>query len=178
MLILLGLAAQLTVAVPSDTPPPSPPVRARPQAVEVSDWYQRRLTLHRRLSYAVLPLFAFQYAAGREKWDQAEGRGLAPAWARDGHLIGAYAIGTVFTANAVTGVWNLWDSRMVREGRTRRYLHGASMLTATAGFTWAGAVLSQQAATDPEKRRLHRSVAITSMAISVTSGLLMWFFND
>ena len=177
MLLVLGLAAQLTVAVPSDTPPPSP-TRARPRAVEVSDWYARRLTLHRRLAYTIIPLFAFQYAAGRELWDQAEGRGTAPSWAREGHPIGAIAIGTVFTANAVTGIWNLCDSRDVEEGRALRYVHGASMLTATAGFAWAGARLSQDAKTDPDARRLHRTVALTSIAISLTSGILMKFLNE
>lgn len=177
MLAFLGLAAQLTVAVPSDTPPPSP-ARERPRAVEISEWYERRLTLHRRLSYTVIPLFAFQYAAGRELWDQAEGRGTAPAWARDGHPIGAIAIGTVFGVNTVTGLWNLWDSRSVEDGRTRRYLHAASMLVADAGFTWAGAKLSKEAETDPDKRRLHRTVAISSMAISLTSALLMKYLND
>lgn len=173
MLVLLGLAAQITVAVPSDTPPP---VRERPRAIEVSEWYERRLTLHRRLSYTVIPLFAFQYAAGRQLWDH--GTGGAPAWARDGHPIGAIAIGTVFGVNTITGVWNLWDSRAVEEGRARRYLHAASMLVADAGFTWAGAKLSKEAETSFDKRRLHRTVALTSIGISVTSAALMWFFNQ
>ena len=80
--------------------------------------------------------------------------------------------------NTVTGLWNLWDSRAVEEGRTRRYLHAASMLVADAGFTWAGAKLSKEAETDPDKRRLHRTVAISSMAISITSALLMKYLND
>ena len=173
MLVLLGLAAQITVAVPSDTPPP---VRERPRAIEVSEWYERRLSIHRKLSYTVIPLFAFQYAAGRQLWDH--GKGGAPAWARDGHPIGAIAIGTVFGVNTITGIWNLWDSRAVEEGRTRRYLHAASMLVADAGFTWAGAKLSKEAETSFDKRRLHRTVALTSIGISVTSAALMWFFNQ
>lgn len=173
MLTILGLSAQLLTAVPSDTPPPSQP-RARPQAVEVSEWYGRRLTIHRWLSYASYPLFAFQYAAGREIWNKGD---LAPAWARSGHRVGAASIAGVFAVNTVTGVWNLVESRRVEEGRTRRYLHAASMLIADAGFTWAGAVLSEQAERSSEKRRLHRTVALTSMGISVTSATLMWFLN-
>ncbi len=171
MLAALVMFAQLTVAVPSDTPPPAPRVRA----VEVSDWYARRLTLHRRLSYTVIPLFAFQYAAGRQLWDKGD---AAPEWAQTGHPIGAVAIGSVFLANTVTGGWNLWDSRHVEQGRTRRYLHAASMLAADAGFVWAGARLSKQAETDFEKRKLHRTVALSSIALSLTSGLLMKFTND
>jgi hypothetical protein len=173
MLIALGLTAQLLVAVPVDTPPPAP-ARQRVRAVEVSDWYNRRLTIHRRLSYATIPLFAFQYAAGSQIWDKGN---AAPAWARNGHRYGAAAIAGVFTVNTVTGVWNLWDSRNVAQGRTLRYLHATSMLVADAGFTWAGAKLSEQAETDFEKRKLHRKVALTSIGITVTSGLIMKFFN-
>jgi hypothetical protein len=173
MLTVLGLTAQLLTAVPSDTPPP-PPVRQRVRAIEVSEWYSRRLTLHRRLSYTVIPLFGFQAVAGNQIW---QGGRNAPAWARDGHRYGAATIAGVFTVNTVTGLWNLWDSRSVTEGRARRYLHATSMLVADFGFTWAGAKLSEQAETDFAKRRLHRKVALTSIGISVTSGLLMKFFN-
>jgi hypothetical protein len=173
MLQILGLSAQLLIAVPSDTPPP-PPARPRAQAVEVSDWYSRRLTIHRWLSYASYPMFAFQYAAGRQVWEKGRG---APDWARDGHRIGAAAIASVFTVNTITGVWNLVESRNVEEGRTRRYFHAASMLIADAGFTWAGAVLSEQAERSTEKRKLHRTVALSSIGISVTSATLMWFLN-
>ena len=172
MLFALGLAAQIVAAVPSDTPPPV--TRPRVKAVEVSEWYGRRLTLHRRLSYTTIPLFAFQYAAGREIWENGPN---ADAWARNGHQIGAAAIATVFTVNTVTGVWNLWDSRHTPEGRGRRYFHATSMLIADAGFTWAGAVLSEQAEKDLDKRKLHRTVALSSMAISLTSALIMRFTN-
>lgn len=171
MLIVLGLTAQLLTAVPSDTPPPPP---ARPRAVEVSEWYSRRLTLHRRLSYTVIPLFGFQAVAGNQIW---QGGVKAPAWARTGHRYGAATIAGVFAVNTVTGLWNLWDSRSVAEGRTRRYLHATSMLAADFGFTWAGAKLSEEAETSSAKRRLHRKVALSSIGLSVTSGLLMKFLN-
>ena len=32
--------------------------------MEVSDWYGRRLTIHRSLSYATIPIFAAQWVAG------------------------------------------------------------------------------------------------------------------
>jgi hypothetical protein len=172
MLAILGLSAQLLTAIPSDTPPPSP--RTRAQAVEVSEWYNRRLTLHRWLSYTSYPLFAFQYAAGSQKWEKGD---AAPEWAKSGHRAGAAAIAGVFTVNTITGVWNLVESRHVEDGRARRYVHAASMLIADAGFTWAGAVLSEQAQRSTKKKRLHRTVALTSIGISVTSSTLMWFLN-
>jgi hypothetical protein len=175
MLSVLGLTAQLLSGIPSDTPPPSPlPVRRRVQAVEISDWYYRRLTLHRRLSYATVPLFAFQWAAGRQIWNKGN---TAPAWARTGHRVGATSIAGIFAVNTVTGVWNLWDSRVTPKGRTLRYVHSIAMLTADAGFTWAGAVLSEQAERDIGKRSLHRKVAISSMGISAISGVLMKVLN-
>ncbi len=173
MLTVLGLTAQLLTAVPVDTPPPAPAQRVK--AVEVSDWYGRRLTLHRRLSYSIIPLFGFQYAAGSQIWDKGA---AAPQWARRGHRIGAATLAGVFTVNTVTGVWNLWDSRSVPQGRTRRLIHATSMLAADAGFTWAGAKLSEEAETSLAKRRLHRTVALSSIALSLTSGLIMKFTND
>lgn len=172
MLAALGLTLQLVVAVPSDTPPPLP--RQRVKAVEVSDWYSKRLTLHRRLSYATLPVFAFQWAAGEQIWDKGT---AAPAWARTGHRIGAATVATVFVANTVTGALNLWESRLVPQGRSQRTVHAIAMLIAQAGFTWAGAFLSEQAETDFDKRALHRKVALTSMGITLTSGVLMTFLN-
>lgn len=172
MLIAVLIAAQVVAAVPADTVPEP---AQRVQAVEVSEWYGRRLAMHRALSYTVIPLFAFQYAAGNQLWEKGAD---APTWAKRGHPIGAAAIASVFVANTVTGAWNLWDSRHTEEGRWRRYLHATSMLIADAGFTWAGVKLSEEAERSFEKRKLHRTVALTSIGISVTSGLIMYFTND
>lgn len=175
MLTVLGLAAQVLSAVPvvpSDTP--TTPARRRPQAIEVSDSYNGRLTLHRRLSYATVPVFLFQWTAGEQLLEKGDG---APAWARTGHRVGAATIAAIFTVNTVTGVMNLWESRSAPQGRKRRYFHAISMLVADAGFTYAGAVLSQRAKSDSTKRPLHRKVALTSMGIAVTSGVLMKILN-
>lgn len=172
MLTALGLAAHLLVAVPNDTPPPAP--SARVKAVEVSDWYNRRLTIHRWLSYSTIPLFAFQYAAGSQIWDKGPN---APAWARSGHRVNAGVLAGVFTVNTVTGLWNLWDSRSVEQGRALRYVHAVSMLAADAGFTWAGAKLSEEAERDSHARSLHRQVALTSIGITLASGVMMKVLN-
>lgn len=174
MIAVLGLAAQLLAATPIDTPPPSPITHPRPRAIEVSDWYNRRLVIHRWLAYATVPVFAGEWAAGRQIWDKGP---AAPVWARTGHRVGATALAGIFTVNTVTGVWNLWDSRSVADRRALRYMHAVSMLTADAGFTWAGAVLSEQAERDFNKRRLHRAVALTSMGLTITSGVLMKVLN-
>jgi hypothetical protein len=176
MLVLL-VAAQLAAATPSDSSasPALPPPQGRPRAVEVGDWYARRLTLHRRTAYAIIPMFGFQALAGKQIWDKGN---LAPAWARNGHRAGATAIAGAFTINVVTGVWNLWESRAASEGRGRRYLHALSMMTATAGFTYAGAYLSNEAETSLEARKQHRIVALSSIGLTAVSGIMMKILND
>ena len=175
MLIALAVSAQLLVAAPDSTPAVAAPQQGRPKAVEVGDWYNRRLTIHRWSAYATIPVFAFQWTAGQQIWEKGAG---APGWARTGHRVGAATVAGLFTANVVTGAWNLWESRSVPQGRVRRYLHAASMFTASAGFTYAGAKLSEEAEGNPDKRRLHRKVALSSMGLTVVSGVLMRILND
>src|SRR5258708_33484975 len=55
-----GLA--VAVRVPDDT------VRRRRRAIEVSDWYERRLRIHRYGSYLVYPLFAGPALAGNQNF--------------------------------------------------------------------------------------------------------------
>ena len=138
-------------------------------SIEYSEWYGRRLTIHRWASYSTLPLFAFQFLAGRELYEKSSD---APGWARKGHGIAATGVAALFVVNTVTGVWNLWDARKDPEGRTRRTAHGLLMLAADAGFTATG-MLAESAESSPEDRRLHRSVALTSMAVATVSYLIM-----
>ena len=154
--------------VPSDTP------RARPRAVELSDWYERRLRIHRYLSYTVIPLFAVQYAAGTQLFNKGSD---APDWAKTTHRVGATALAGVFTVNTVTGLWNLWDTRSVSDKRALRYAHSLMMLAADAGFTYAGAKLANEAETSLSKRREHRTIALASIGVSTVSGLMMYFGN-
>lgn len=181
MLIAVALTAQLMSASAVVSPPPTTPdsnqapAQGRVKAIEVSDWYARRLTIHKAASYAILPTFAFQWWAGQQIWEKGAN---APPLARNGHRLGAATVATLFTANVVTGAWNLWDSRAVADGRGRRYMHALSMMTASAGFTWAGVKLSEEAEGDREKRSLHRKIALSSMAITTLSGVFMKILND
>src|SRR6185312_161397 len=87
--------------------------RPRPKAVEVSDWYGRRLTIHRYVAYSTLPVFAAQWAAGKRLYDQSR---AAPTWAKTTHRVGATYLAGAFTVNTVTGAWNWWDSRSAPQG--------------------------------------------------------------
>jgi hypothetical protein len=163
-----SIAAAFRIAIPVDTP------RRRPHAVEVSEWYERRLRIHRYLSYSIIPLFGAQYVAGQRLFNEGSS---APAWAKTTHRAVATTLVGVFGVNTVTGVWNLWDSRHQPTGRALRTTHAIMMLAAEGGFTYAGAKLSQEAETSLTKRREHRTVALASMGVTLAGGLMMRLFN-
>lgn len=156
------------------TAPVDTPHTRRRKVVEVSDWYSRRLTIHRYVAYATVPVFALQWAAGDQLYHKSSG---APTWAKTMHRVGATSLAGMFTVNTATGLWNWWDSRTVPEGRALRTVHALAMLTADAGFTWAGAKLSNDAETSTNARKLHREVALSCMGLTVVSGLAMKLFN-
>ena len=138
-----------------------------------SEAYYRRLDIHRKASYAILPLFAFQFAAGQQLYEHGS---EAPAWARRGHPVGAAAISTLFLVNGYTGVKNLWEGRQDPDRPTSTVVHGLTMLTSAAGFT-ATAILGMSAEGNPDRRQTHRTVAISSMAIA-TAGYLTMLLRD
>ena len=183
-MLALGVVSLLLATVQQPHPVDTPAIplvvrdtvqpRPRPRSVEVSEWYSRRLTIHRYVSYSVIPVFGVQYLAGRQLWENGTD---AASWAKTTHLDGATTLAGLFTVNTVTGLWNLWDSRSAPQGRALRYTHALMMLTADAGFTYAGAKLSEEAESDLDKRRLHRTIALSSMGITIASGVMMRILN-
>ena len=168
------LTSRLELPVSLQLEPDTTPRRRR-KSIEVSDWYERRLRIHRYGAYATLPLFVFQAAAGNELYHKGSG---ADGWARNGHRVGATALATVFSVNTVTGLWNLWDSRAVPQGRTRRTIHTLLMLASDAGFAYAGIKLSEDAEQSAEARRKHRNTAYASMGVAVTGAGMMLLWRD
>lgn len=148
--------------------------RKRSHSVELSDWYYRRLTLHRYISYATIPVFAAQWAAGSVIFPDPRN---APQWAKNTHDAGADLLMGMFTVNTVTGAWNWWDSRSQEKGRALRTVHALMMLTADGIFTYAGSTVANEAETSLEKRRLHRTLALVGTGITVGNGLMMKWFN-
>jgi hypothetical protein len=195
MLLLLQVAAALLATGPGDTtqlpdlsPRPTEPLAelrwepavappadtGRPRAIEYSNAYGVRLTIHRYASYTMLPLFVAEYFAGRDLFNNNT---QASSFARNWHRPLATAISGLFVVNTVTGVWNLWDSRHDPAGRTRRVLHSLLMLTADAGFTATGIVASG-AHDSASRRNLHRTLAISSMSVALAGDLLMLVWKD
>jgi hypothetical protein len=190
--MILSLLLQLAVSIPDTSvrpvvpPPPAVGVdaqqdttpRRRARAIEVGEWYHRRLVVHKALSYAMLPVFAAQYIAGNELYDEDQGKGPAPGWARPVHQVGAASVAGIFGVNTVTGLWNLWDSRHVEDHRWLRVTHSLVMLGADAAFAYTGIKLSSEAANNGAARRQHRQVALYAIGVSVGSGVAMKIFNS
>ena len=143
--------------------------RARPKAIEYSDWYQRRATIHRLASWTTLPLFAAEYVTGQELFKNGP---EAADWAQDSHGAIAGGLAGLFALNTVTGVWNLWDARKDPNGRKWRTVHSILMLVADGGFAYAGS-LADDAEDSSDIRRKHKQVAITSGSIALASYLMM-----
>ena len=157
--------------------PVAPAVAAdtgRPRAIEYSNGYGVRLTIHRYASYTMVPLFVAEYIAGR---DLMLHNSEASAFARNWHRPLASVIGGLFVVNTVTGVWNLVESRHDPAGKTRRILHSVLMLTADAGFTATG-IIATRAHNSASARNLHQTVAISSMGVALAGDLLMLIWKD
>lgn len=143
--------------------------KPRRKAFRLSEAYETRLKIHKLASYVTLPLFVAEYAAG----DQLMKKGsAAPAWARSSHGALAGGVAGLFAINTVTGGLNLWETRSQPDGRAWRTVHSVLMLLADAGFVATGA-LADQAEGSGDKRRLHKTVAITSMSVAMASYAMM-----
>ena len=171
------VAAAIAVA-----PPPQDTTRPRRRrAVEYSDAYNTRLTIHRYASYTMLPLFVTQYVLGdrllKQKEDAFAGRRLAPPsdGLRGAHVAAAVGVGALFGINTVTGLWNLKESWKNPEGRGLRTAHSLLMLAADAGFTATGVIGGDATEGNPGDARRHRNVGLSSMGVATVAAGLMWF---
>lgn len=144
--------------------------RRRPAAVQYGDWYGTRATIHRRLSYAMLPLFAASYISGDKLFSEGS---TASGLTKNIHRASATGVSVLFAANTVTGGMNMWQSRHDPTERKRKLLHTVLFTAATAGFTYAGVVLADQAETSLSKRQAHRNLNLVSMGLSSASVLVM-----
>src|SRR5579884_3994655 len=126
-----GAVASMGVVAPLDTP-----IVRRRHAIQYSDQYYTRLTIHRYGSYVMLPLFAAEYALGQNLINDAS----PPTWIKPSHFAVAWGIAGLFTVNTVTGAMNLWEARDDPSNRTLRITHTVLMLASDAGFMITGAM--------------------------------------
>jgi hypothetical protein len=149
----------------------------RPKAVEYSNAYGTRLAIHRYASYAELPLFATEYVLGQKILNGQRTGQSASSGTRSAHKVVAGALGALFAVNTVTGVWNMIEARHDPAGRTRRNLHGLSMLLADAGFLYT-ASLAEGARESNDGANRHRNAALASIGVATASTLMMWLWKD
>jgi hypothetical protein len=140
----------------------------RRRAVEYSDWYYRRLQLHRWGSWLELPVFGTEFWLGQKLISG----GAREDWVKPTHAAVAGVLGGLFTVNTVTGLWNLYDSRQDTDQRALVWSHSALMLAADAGFAITGLLAGE--ADDGGGGGSHKTAAVTSMSLATVGTLLMW----
>jgi hypothetical protein len=151
---------------------PGQPQAQHPAATTTySSGYEVRLKIHKYASFATLPLFATELALGQSLYNNPTGGSRKTAHA----IAGAGLVG-LFTANSVTGIWNLWESRQDPNGRKLRILHSTLMLAANGGFVaaWATAPSDHRGVLGPGKAT-HRDIAVASIGVGTVGYLLMLF---
>lgn len=153
--------------------PDSQPAQRR-RAVEHSEWYYRRLAIHRAVSYTTVPLYVTEYILGDKLFD-----GDAGSSTKSAHQAVATGIGVLFGVNTVTGVWNLWETRHEPAGRARRITHAALMMASEGGFVATASLAPEgESSGDDDDRETHRNVALASMGVSLASYLMMYLWKD
>ena len=160
---------------PATEPFPGDTTLRRPRAIEYSDAYYTRLTIHRVASYAELPLFGAEYVLG-ERLLRDERTGFPPSSLKTAHVGVAGGLAVLFGVNTITGAWNLWDSRQDPSNRTLRIIHSVAMLGADAGFAVAGAI-GGNAKNSLHDAQQHRAVSVGSMALATAGTAIMWLFD-
>jgi hypothetical protein len=144
-----------------------------PVATTYSTGYEVRLKIHKYTSYATLPLFATELALGQSLYNNPDTGARKGAHA----AIGTGLVG-LFGVNAVTGVWNLWESRHDENGRKLRMVHGVLMLAASGGIVAASATGPNSRlspATFDSDKVTHRNIAVASIGVGTAGYLIMLF---
>lgn len=144
----------------------------RSRAIEYSDAYHTRLTIHQIGAYAMLPLFISEYFVGQKLLTSTNRSGSL----KSAHSLLAGGVGIVFASNTITGVWNAWDARKDPKDRARREIHGALMLVSDAGVVLT-AMSGGNAKRSLANARRHRTIAISSIALSAVGTGMMWLWR-
>jgi hypothetical protein len=149
----------------------------RRKAIEYSNAYSVRLTIHQIGSYIELPLFVGEYIVGEKVRNYERDHPGARSPDKGTHTAIAAGLEALFAINTITGGWNLIESRHDPAGRTRRWIHSILMLTADAGFV-ATAASAGTARGGGNSANNHRTLAIASMGVATVATLMMWLWKD
>lgn len=145
----------------------------RPRAIEYSDAYHTRLKIHQIGAYAMLPLFIGEYIIGQKLLTSTNrSHSLKTA-----HSLIAAGLGVVFVSNTITGAWNFGEAKKDPNGRARREIHSVLMLASDAGMV-ATAISASKAKRSLVDARHHRTIAISSIALSAIGSGMMWLWRN
>jgi hypothetical protein len=145
----------------------------RPRAIEYSDAYHTRLKIHQIGAYAMLPLFISEYFIGQKLLTSTNRSGSL----KTTHSVIAGALGVVFVSNTVTGALNFREARGDSIGRTRREIHSVIMLASDVGMV-ATALSASGAKKSLVNARRHRTIAISTIALSAVGSGMMWLWRN
>ena len=145
----------------------------RPRAIEYSEAYHTRLKIHQIGAYAMLPLFIGEFVIGQKLLTSTNRSGGL----KSAHSVIAGALGLVFVSNTITGAWNFLDARKDPNGRARREIHSVLMLASDVGMV-ATAISASNAKRSLVDARRHRTIAISSIALSAVGSGMMWLWRN
>ncbi len=154
--------------------------RPRPQAVEYSDGYKIRAKIHKYASFATLPLFVTEAILGQSLYTDTPTTVRGGDARRSAHQAVGAAIGVLFAANTVTGVWNLWEGRHDPNGRKLHIIHGLLMLASDVGFlATANAVPNRRTLNGllnyETDKQTHRNIAYASIGVATVGYTIVLF---
>ena len=134
-----SLAADLTTAAVPSAQPLRPAVTTLQPAVQPAPIYYNhaydvRAKIHKYASFTTLPLVVGEFAVGQSLFDSpSDGK-------KSAHIVLGTAIGGLFAANSVTGVWNLVEARKDPNRGHLPLIHSLLALGADAGFVATAAI--------------------------------------
>jgi hypothetical protein len=151
-----------------------PPARA----FEYSEAYELRASIHRKASYAMLPLFVTEAVLGQKMFNNPVG---ITRNAQMAHRVIGVGIGGLFAVNTVTGVMNLWEGRKDPNGLMKRTIHATLMMMADVGFLATAATRPNSSTLNgltiyDARKNQHMAIAYASIT-SATIGYVMMLFH-
>ena len=161
-------------ALPGTSPAASQAPPAQTKSFSLSSGYFTGRKIHRYAGIATLPLVVSEAIVGQKLFDDRGNHSL-----RSAHSALASGIAVLFGVESVTGVWNMWESRKIPNGRGKRLFHGILMLAADAGFVATAATAphheDDHGEINDDSASTHRAMAYTSFGVATVGYLYMLF---
>jgi hypothetical protein len=167
----LRLSDEGAVAAGEEQGPPA-------RAFIYSDAYQTRASIHKKASFAMLPLFIAEAVIGQQMFNDPSS---ITSGKQTAHRAIGIGIGSLFAVNTVTGAMNLWEGRKDPNGLMKRTIHATLMMMADVGFLATAATRPDSTTIDgltiyDAKKNQHMTIAYASIT-AATIGYVMMLFH-